>query len=1806
MDALEAWAYSCGNQERSNAPQGSGGLNGSPSAQTSSHRHQKGYSFHISSEHISANLSVRSFGGHPSLLALPDSSVKAAPRPLPGETNGCPLPFFGTRHGSHLKNSDEKLAASSDTVWGSTDSERRVDRRANAKPNATGWISAAGIESSSMYNAGGAKAFSVWARNGPGAWPTSQRPPQHIGQAGMAASARHGAVQHFRTEPTGRLAHGSHIQPISQRESSIAVAQTDLLRLEQQNGRDGSHQPPEQNSNGAGGKQQTGRAPEADDTEPRMQRDDMDILRHLTIPLCQESTENVQGPGTGVIFSTQTGAMPAKIAAHSKTMSLRDDAEKVAFAQENKRSEASEVPMAIYSDTADHHERVPGEEDALHMGSGIVLSLDSEGLVPCKTCNNDVRVDPNAAREWIYPADIPEREYQLKAIQGALLQNALICLPTGLGKTLIAAVVMHNFARWFPKSKIVFVAPTRPLVAQQINACRRAMGMEGKTCLELTGRTKADVRKDHWRSSETRIYFCTPQTFWNDVKRGICPYEELTCVVVDECHRAVGQADVAQAVRFMRNEKHLKFRVVGLSATPGSNVNQIQDVITNLGIGFVFFRSDDDDDVKSYVHGKHIDVCVVPADPEGVTVRSALLNSLQQIVGNLCTSGLYHGTADAERISRYSLLKAQKLLPPGTGFLHREWFRQAMVLADLRDQLENHGVHAALSYVTTKLIEEKCMQKLHAKDPVFALFVTSLQKVCRSGGEGPRMRKLAEILRAQFEHNFHGDDSMPCEPATESGRVMIFASLREDVSGIIEALRQYHPMIRARAFVGQGGSASGASRSSSGPGMKQAEQKEVLKGFRDGSYNVLVCTCIGEEGLDIPEVDLIICFDATASPTRAVQRHGRTGRHKEGRVIYIVSSGKEEEHYYALQRNAEALHAQLRDAPRYFDMAHGVNNPRMLPRQFHPVRSDKVLGNSSPKERYGQSLDGKSSKYQMHEQVDSDRKLNRRSSTKQTTRRNRNAGDDRARGYDTRIPSENEMHQKADGNLLRRLLQKTTDLAPRSPVPSQSSPVSMGHSPPTLLFSSSRTLIRQQGYKFSIQPPSKHLTILDPDEREPGDGHPGGKPMIVISEGDCVVVRPKFSKKEKALVLPSGNLVKIDSSGGNFNPGNDDQAEGSCKLSRWKNLVAGVAIFPEDTPKKSRKRASKRPTRSSKQCKLNGDGASKSLQRFDTDKNREECGGMDSTKDDRSSTKIEERSCVRKGMETDGNHNSGHLKDAVPQSVNDLPDAEEKPDKQQERQQHDPPCKAYNPKQSIDKSVETLPLSHRLLEFKLEMGSKEVHSASTMKKASTTATQAIGPLQRPSDSPSVQMFIDQKFVLEDVPLGQRLNQWGLEVNITHADRNLGVSDKENRDYEAPASLKGSQGAIRPSDSPSGQRDQEKRGQADRETENVQEFWEEYFDLIDMHAVLDLEADWCPQDATDLAMERKGSVRHSFMPEVEDTRSAELVGVHEDQKGTQNKDNVLGTARKVSSLEQKDDSTPVVPARMMGKGNVNNRHIIMDSPDTDEVGLQEHSLKSTPHWSQSMTPHISPKKNDDEAHVTLQMSSCPLKRHRSVVGRSVPRKRKGLQARKAASAFLDMEAVLSGDVDEDEKHCDGDLDSYESDFIDDGTQRDTTDLEWSGKGAASTSKISQGVRRACDKVGIESPGALEFLRRIRRLHKGGRQNMSGEMAKIPNYDKTPLGGYIGTESRQTPDEYDREDSFIADSDGEEEGNSAWGIFGEGGSVDTHDDHCQICGAAVGELLLCDGPGCRTSMHLGCIGLTSVPVGDWYCPTCHSTV
>jgi Fanconi anemia group M protein len=134
-----------------------------------------------------------------------------------------------------------------------------------------------------------------------------------------------------------------------------------------------------------------------------------------------------------------------------------------------------------------------------------------------------------------------------------------VSLPTGLGKTLIAAVVMYNYYRWFPEGKIVFLAPTRPLVSQQLDACYKVMKIPERDTAEITGRQK--TREILW--SNRRVFFCTPQTFQKDIEENRCDARKIVCICFDEAHKATGKYAYARVIDMVESAG-AKFRVVSL------------------------------------------------------------------------------------------------------------------------------------------------------------------------------------------------------------------------------------------------------------------------------------------------------------------------------------------------------------------------------------------------------------------------------------------------------------------------------------------------------------------------------------------------------------------------------------------------------------------------------------------------------------------------------------------------------------------------------------------------------------------------------------------------------------------------------------------------------------------------------------------------------------------------------------------------------------------------------------------------------------------------------------------------------------------------------------------------------------------------------------------------------------------------------------------------------------------------------------------------------------------------------------------
>ncbi|XP_058396627.1 Fanconi anemia group M protein isoform X4 [Diceros bicornis minor] len=551
---------------------------------------------------------------------------------------------------------------------------------------------------------------------------------------------------------------------------------------------------------------------------------------------------------------------------------------------------------------------------------------------------------------WVYPTNRPVRDYQLHIARAALFRNTLVCLPTGLGKTFVAAVVMYNFYRWFPSGKVVFMAPTKPLVTQQIEACYRVMGIPQSHMAEMTGSTQAFTRKEIWRSK--RVLFLTPQVMVNDLSRGACPAAEIKCLVIDEAHRALGNYAYCQVVReLVKYTNH--FRILALSATPGSDIKAVQQVITNLLIGQIELRSEDSPDILPYSHERRVEKLVVPLGEELAAIQKAYIQILETFASSLIQRNILK-RKDIPNLTKYQIILARdqfrKNPSPNIvgiqGVIEGE-FAVCISLYHGYELLQQMGMRSlyfflcgimdgtkGLTRAKNELGRNEDFMKLYGHlEGMFAQThsASSSGVSIRKGDKDkkffyshPKLKKLEEVVVEHFKSwNAQNTSEKKCDET----RVMIFSSFRDSVQEIAEMLLQHQPMIRAMTFVGH---ASGKSMK----GFTQKEQLEVVKQFRSGGYNTLVSTCVGEEGLDIGEVDLIICFDAQKSPIRLVQRMGRTGRRRQGRIVVILTEGREERTYNQSQSNKRSIYKAISGNRQVLHFYQG--SPRMVPDGINP------------------------------------------------------------------------------------------------------------------------------------------------------------------------------------------------------------------------------------------------------------------------------------------------------------------------------------------------------------------------------------------------------------------------------------------------------------------------------------------------------------------------------------------------------------------------------------------------------------------------------------------------------------------------------------------------------------------------------------------------------------------------------------------------------------------------------------------------------------------------------------------------------
>lgn len=530
-----------------------------------------------------------------------------------------------------------------------------------------------------------------------------------------------------------------------------------------------------------------------------------------------------------------------------------------------------------------------------------------------------IHFDQDTINTFTYPSNVTRRKYQFDISKLCLRYNTLVCLPTGSGKTLIAAVVMMNFHRWFPKGKIIFMAPTRTLVNQQVEACSNFTDIKRDKIIIMTGtNASGSLRKNIWE--EKSVFFCTPQIVNNDIDKKRLNPTKIVLLIIDEAHHARSNYAYTVVVRKVA-ARSSQFRVIGLSATPGADMISVQSVIYNLMVSKIVYLDENDPDIAQYQHERNIEFITVPLSTDESVLEDYLGQCISKLAEPIQLKGFLN-TSNPKILTRGSVyFQMDKFKKLGSNnktdfFITLEKFSLLLSLTSMKEKLTKYGaqmLNQALKEFVTKKKQTETKKKIEQS----AAFQTLLRLTERSKNVShPKLARLGVILEDFLNKN-------------PESRIIVFTQFRQAAKTIEDHLKRI-PIVKCSVFIGK-------NTTSFNQGLDESTQLEIMDLFRRGNINCIIATSVGEEGLDIGEVDLIVCYDTTASPLKTAQRMGRTGRKRNGKVIFLMAEGYEEKNLEKAESTRNYMKTQLNNAENKF----ALYNPEVpnipLPEILTPV-----------------------------------------------------------------------------------------------------------------------------------------------------------------------------------------------------------------------------------------------------------------------------------------------------------------------------------------------------------------------------------------------------------------------------------------------------------------------------------------------------------------------------------------------------------------------------------------------------------------------------------------------------------------------------------------------------------------------------------------------------------------------------------------------------------------------------------------------------------------------------------------------------
>jgi len=537
------------------------------------------------------------------------------------------------------------------------------------------------------------------------------------------------------------------------------------------------------------------------------------------------------------------------------------------------------------------------------------------------------------------------RTYQQSIFGNSINKNSLVVIPTGMGKTVIAIMLASYYFNKTNK-KILFLAPTKPLVEQQEKSFKDFyINSDDFNFQVLTGLVAPKKREVMYKEND--FIFSTPQLIENDIVNRIVDPKDFCLVIFDEAHRATGN----YAYCFIAEQFANSSKILALTASPGTDKDVITEVIDNLRIEHLEVKKSTDRDVKPYVKQVEVDKIQVELTPELEQIKLLFDTCFSKRLDMLKELGFLDDKKSAQ-ITKTNLLELQSYLRTQItqGDADDNIWQAVSIAAGLmklqygQELFESQELSAAYTYFYNFFRpggdKSKAAEAL-TQDVDFREGFEALSKLNKAGVEHPKLIKLKEIVNKEILSN-------------KDLKIIVFNQYRDSAEKIVKELEKIKE-IKPALFVGQ--AKKGEIK------LSQKEQKKILEDFREHKYNIIVSTSVGEEGLDIPKVDLVIFYEPIPSAIRSIQRIGRTGRFRKGRAKILITKGtRDVVTSFVSSAKERKMYRVLDELKNKFDGLEGQKSQKGLTKFFEArsvatkeiIGIDKRVDNRSNRNNYKQ------------------------------------------------------------------------------------------------------------------------------------------------------------------------------------------------------------------------------------------------------------------------------------------------------------------------------------------------------------------------------------------------------------------------------------------------------------------------------------------------------------------------------------------------------------------------------------------------------------------------------------------------------------------------------------------------------------------------------------------------------------------------------------------------------------------------------------------------------------------------------------